>query len=184
MDLELSAFLIVCPLVFLGGFVDSIAGGGGLITLPAYLIAGLPPHYAIATNKLSSLVGTSVAAFRMWRHKFIDIGFMLPAVIAALIGAAIGARLVLMIDERYLQYLLLIILPLTAFYVLRKKDYDAPARDIPRKKLVLRPLLSPFFWAPMTVSTGRGRHVHDPSLYGILRHGYPHSLRQCQAYQP
>ena len=45
-------YLIVCPLVFLGGFVDAVAGGGGLISLPAYMIAGLPVHNAIATNKL------------------------------------------------------------------------------------------------------------------------------------
>ena len=47
-------FLIVCPLVFLAGFVDAVAGGGGLISLPAYMIAGLPVHFAIGTNKLSS----------------------------------------------------------------------------------------------------------------------------------
>ena len=47
-------YLIVCPLVFLAGFVDSIAGGGGLISLPAYIIAGVPAHFAIGTNKLSS----------------------------------------------------------------------------------------------------------------------------------
>ena len=47
-ELDLTLFLIVCPLVFLGSFVDAIAGGGGLITLPAYLIAGVPPHMAQA----------------------------------------------------------------------------------------------------------------------------------------
>ena len=47
-------YLIVCPLVFLAGFVDSIAGGGGLISLPAYMFAGFPVHNAIGTNKLSS----------------------------------------------------------------------------------------------------------------------------------
>lgn len=56
-ELDLTLFLIVCPLVFLGSFVDAIAGGGGLITLPAYLIAGVPPHMAIGTNKLSSWRG-------------------------------------------------------------------------------------------------------------------------------
>ena len=56
----LLTYLIVCPLVFLGGFVDAVAGGGGLISLPAYMIAGLPVHNAIATNKLSSAMGTSV----------------------------------------------------------------------------------------------------------------------------
>ena len=51
-------YLIVCPLVFLAGFVDSIAGGGGLISLPAFFFAGLPAHVAIGTNKLSSTLGT------------------------------------------------------------------------------------------------------------------------------
>lgn len=50
-------YFIVCPLVFLAGFVDSIAGGGGLISLPAYMFAGIPVHAAIATNKLSSSTG-------------------------------------------------------------------------------------------------------------------------------
>lgn len=53
-------YFIVCPLVFLAGFVDSIAGGGGLISLPAYMFAGIPVHAAIATNKLSSSTGTVV----------------------------------------------------------------------------------------------------------------------------
>ena len=51
-------YLIVCPLVFLGGFVDSVAGGGGLITLPAYLMAGLPTHMAMGTNKVVNAIGT------------------------------------------------------------------------------------------------------------------------------
>ena len=55
---EIIPFLIVCPLVFLAGLVDSMAGGGGLISLPAFLLAGLPPVNAIATNKLGSSIGT------------------------------------------------------------------------------------------------------------------------------
>ena len=57
MELTLQTFLIVCPFLFLAGFVDAIGGGGGLISLPAYLIAGLPAHQAVATNKLSSTYG-------------------------------------------------------------------------------------------------------------------------------
>ncbi len=66
-------FLIVCPLVFLAGFVDAIAGGGGLISLPAYLIAGLPVHTAIGTNKLSSGMGTAVATWRFWQKGYIPV---------------------------------------------------------------------------------------------------------------
>ena len=50
MELKLATFLLVCPLVFLAGFVDAIGGGGGLISLPAYLLAGVPVHIALATN--------------------------------------------------------------------------------------------------------------------------------------
>lgn len=58
-------FLIVCPLVFLAGFVDAVAGGGGLISLPAYLLAGVPVHNAVATNKLSSATGTLISTVRL-----------------------------------------------------------------------------------------------------------------------
>ena len=63
MDIILQ-YLIICPLVMIAGFVDAIAGGGGLISLPAYLISGLPVHNAIATNKMSSTMGTVLATFR------------------------------------------------------------------------------------------------------------------------
>ena len=56
-------YLIVCPLVFLAGFIDAIAGGGGLISLPAYLIAGLPPHAAIGLELLRDFA-RNVASFR------------------------------------------------------------------------------------------------------------------------
>ena len=67
-------FLIVCPLVFLAGFVDSIAGGGGLISFPAYLLAGVPVHVILGTSKLSAfpvLVATvAVLAFVIvWRAR-------------------------------------------------------------------------------------------------------------------
>ena len=65
----LRILLIVCPLVFLGGIVDAVVyGGGGLITLPAYLLAGLDPHAASATNKCGNVWGTLLSAFRFWRR--------------------------------------------------------------------------------------------------------------------
>lgn len=67
MEAEILHYLIICPLVFLGGFVDAIAGGGGLISLPAYFLAGIPAHLALGTNKLSSLMGTAMATGRLWR---------------------------------------------------------------------------------------------------------------------
>ena len=61
MDEFLKTCLIVCPLVFLAGFVDSVAGGGGIISLPAYLMAGIPAHLAAGTNKVVNGSGTLIA---------------------------------------------------------------------------------------------------------------------------
>ncbi|MDR1461406.1 MAG: TSUP family transporter [Campylobacteraceae bacterium] len=66
----------MCPLVFLAGFIDAIAGGGGLISIPAYLFAGLPPHFALGTNKLSSTIGTTVAALRYYKNGFVGLSVL------------------------------------------------------------------------------------------------------------
>ena len=79
-------YLVVCFFVFLAGFVDSIAGGGGLISLPAYMIAGLPVHTAIATNKMSSFMGTSVSSFYYMKKGFMKWRICIPAVFGAIAG--------------------------------------------------------------------------------------------------
>ncbi|MCI7737525.1 MAG: TSUP family transporter [Clostridiales bacterium] len=123
-------FLIVCPLVALAGFVDSIAGGGGLISLPAYLISGLPVHACIATNKLSSSMGTTVATVSYARSGFIDWRLALPCSAAALAGAALGANIALLISDAVFRAIMLAVLPLTALYVLRRKHlFDEDARE-------------------------------------------------------
>lgn len=146
MEITLKMFLIVCPLIFLGGLVDSIAGGGGLISLPAYLLAGLPPHFAIGTNKLSSAAGTMISTIRFCKNKFVDWGVALPSIILALIGSALGANLSLLVDEKIMKYILVIILPVAAFYVLRSKSLKASAKEekIPRKKVYLIACLASF----------------------------------------
>ena len=122
MELTLLHFLIVCPLVGVAGFVDSIAGGGGLISLPAYLISGLPVHTCIATNKLSSSMGTTVATTKYALSGYIDWHLAVFCSAASLAGAALGANIALLISERIFRILMLIILPLTALYVMRRKD--------------------------------------------------------------
>lgn len=122
MELSILHFLIVCPLVGIAGFVDSIAGGGGLISLPAYLISGLPVHTCIATNKLSSSMGTTVATAKYALSGYIDWHLGVFCAAASLAGASLGANIALLISESMFRILMLIILPLTALYVLRKKN--------------------------------------------------------------
>lgn len=137
MELHLITFLIVCPLVFLAGFVDSIGGGGGLVSLPAYLFAGLPVHNAIATNKLSSTFGTLIAACRYCRKITFDWRLTVPMVILSLAGSVIGARLSLVVSENILKAVLLMVLPVTAFFVLRKNALlEGKEGSIPRKRMM------------------------------------------------
>ena len=120
MTLTPLSFLIVCPLLFLAGFVDSIGGGGGLISLPAYLLAGLPVHQAIATNKLSSTCGTCLSTVRFLRRGLINLKLAVPSVIAAFAGSSLGARLSLLVSDEIMKYVLFAVLPVAAFFVLNR----------------------------------------------------------------
>lgn len=128
MNPGLAAYLIVCPLVFLSGVVDAIGGGGGIISLPAYLIAGLPPQLAIGSNKLSSSIGTAVSTTMFVRRGFVEWKPAVAFVASALAGAAIGARLTLLIPDSILRYGLLVVLPVVALVMFRRKDRALTAR--------------------------------------------------------
>ena len=132
-------FLIVCPLVFLAGFVDDVAGGGGLISLPAYMLVGLNPIDAIGTNKFSASCGTFVATMRYSRCGFIHWRALVPAIIMALIGSWIGARLALLVDNDIFKIVMLVILPITAVFVLNKKTlskYRCPYSEGKTKTII------------------------------------------------
>ncbi|MBR1579006.1 MAG: TSUP family transporter [Selenomonadaceae bacterium] len=135
-------FLIVCPLAFLAGFVDAIAGGGGLISLPAYLIAGLPPHFAIGTNKLSSTMGTALTTFRFAKSGFINWKLAGVCSLVALGASSVGARLTLLLDEKVFSLVLLVILPLTAYYVFKSKDLSPKGAPRGRVEMYLITLLA------------------------------------------
>lgn len=117
----MQALWIVGPLVFLAGFIDSIAGGGGLIALPAYLFAGIPVHIAMGTNKLSSSLGTATATATFFFHKKIWIRLALFASAFALVGSAIGSKIALLLDASFLKLVLIIVLPVMALIVLRNR---------------------------------------------------------------
>ena len=108
--------------VFAAGFVDAIGGGGGIISVPVYLLAGLPTHFALGTNKMSSCIGTSVSTLRYLRNGYVNWTLAIPSAILAMAGSFLGNRIQLMVDERILKYVLLIVLPLAAYALLRQKS--------------------------------------------------------------
>ena len=120
--------VLVCPLVFLAGFIDSVAGGGGVVSLSAYLIAGLPAHMAAGSNKFTMSFGTSVAAAKYMRSGKVLLSVALPSAAGALAGSAIGANLALLIEERALQLVLLGALPCVALFLALSGNFGMVAR--------------------------------------------------------
>lgn len=127
--ISLGMVLLICAGVFLGSFMDAIAGGGGIITVPSYLIGlgNMPIYYALGTNKLSSGLGTVFSTARYIRQGYVDWKLFAPAVVLALVGSSGGTWLQHHTPDTILKYLLLIVLPVMAFITLRTRKWpDEP----------------------------------------------------------
>ena len=116
---------------------DAIGGGGGLISLPAYYLAGLPPTLAAGTNKLSACFGTLVATVRFGRGHKLLLWPALLAVAGALPGAFVGAEILRAMDENTVRMIMLIGIPIMALVVAFKRDTPAKPREMTRKAYAL-----------------------------------------------
>ncbi len=126
------ALLVLAALA--AGFVDSIAGGGGLIAVPALLAAGINPVAALATNKVQGSFGTASATYTYWRAGLIDFRKLKAPLVASLVGAAVGAWLLTIADPHWLMVLLPFLLVAIAIYFLaapKTAEIDAHARFTP-----------------------------------------------------
>ncbi len=132
------AIAVICIGVFAASFVDAIGGGGGTISVPAYLIAGLPVHLALGTNKLSSFIGTSVSTARFARQGYVNLKLAIPSAVLAIVGSHLGTRLQLKVDENRLRYILVVVLVAVAALMIKKKEFPETAGDIdPRLQAVI-----------------------------------------------
>ncbi len=122
-------WLIVCPMVFLGGLIDAVAGGGGLITLPAYLLAGLPAHMASGTNKCGNAFGTFLSTGRFLKRGDVHMPSAVAGAAGALVGAWVGAQLNLIMPEQMLYYIMMIVVPTMAVFLLLKRDFGQEDRS-------------------------------------------------------
>lgn len=118
MELELSTLLLLMLAALAAGFIDSIAGGGGLITLPALLATGMPPALALGTNKLQSCFGSFTATLYFWRQGLIKVRQLWPHIICTFIGSAVGTLLVQHLDPGLLSKLLPFLLIAFSIYFL------------------------------------------------------------------
>ncbi len=119
--------IFLCVFAFLAGFIDSVAGGGGLIQLPALFIflPDLPVAMLLGTNKFASICGTSIATIQYARHIRINWAATFPATVSALFFSFLGARVVTLMDPAVMRPLVLVMLVAIAVYTFLRKDFGS-----------------------------------------------------------
>ena len=118
---DLLCFLLAAG--FLAAFIDSVVGGGGLISLPALLMTGLPPGIALGTNKLASICCSSTSSISFLRSKKMNLKLIKYLFPLSLLGAISGALTVRQIPPEFLKPLVIVMLLAVAVYTVLKKDW-------------------------------------------------------------
>lgn len=116
MEITLALLLILFCVAILAGWIDTLAGGGGLIVLPVLLFVGVPPLAALATNKSQGCVGTFTATFSLYRQGYLRDKKLAKLVAFAAIGAALGTFIIQRVNTDWLGWLIPVLLILVAGY--------------------------------------------------------------------
>lgn len=125
MDLSLTIILTIIVFGFVAAFIDSVVGGGGLISTPTLLAIGLPPSVALGTNKLASSFGSFTSALRFIRSGKVDLKVVSKLFIFVFLASAIGAFVATMIPSQVLKPLIIIALTSVFIFTIFKKDWGS-----------------------------------------------------------
>lgn len=131
MELDVLTLLVLLAVALAAGTIDAIAGGGGLLTVPALLATGMTPAQALATNKLQASFGSFSATLFFWRRGLLQLKPMLFTIACTFVGSALGTILVQQIDASLMHWILPFLLLLLAIYFIlspRMSDADTARR--------------------------------------------------------
>jgi uncharacterized membrane protein YfcA len=121
-------FVFICLAGFIAAAVDSIAGGGGLISLPAVMAVGVPTHASLGTNKFASTCASFTSTLTFAKSKKIYMPLIKYLIPCTLVGAALGVNTALRIDQTVLQVMVLVLIFAVAIYTIIKKDFGSEDR--------------------------------------------------------
>ncbi len=141
MEVTAGMYWIVLPLAFLAATMDAIAGGGGVISLPAYLKAGLPPVLASGSNKFSAMFGSLLATIRFIKSGRMPYAPALLAAAGALPGSYLGAEVLRHVSDQWMRAFLLVALPAAGLLLIFGRIGDGESQPMTRKKLALCPAI-------------------------------------------
>ena len=108
------AILLLAGMSFIAGFIDAVAGGGGLILIPSLLVAGIPPQMALGTNKFAAMFGTTTALINYARDKKVIWKIALFGLAFSIVGSVLGTRSILYFDQATTAKIIIYLLPLSA----------------------------------------------------------------------
>jgi uncharacterized membrane protein YfcA len=142
MDPDVMVLAALVLTAFVAGYVDAVAGGGGLLTVPALLLAGLPPAEAVATNKLQGTFGVAIASYAFWRAGHLDLRSLRWPIAGAALGAGFGSAMVSVADPGWLETAAPLALVLVAGYFALAPSLDRPRVARAASPLALAALLA------------------------------------------
>jgi hypothetical protein len=123
--LEFYHYAVLFLAALLGGFVDAIAGGGGIVTIPALMTVGLPAPLALGTNKLQACFGSLTATCRYANHGLMDLREMRAIIACTAVGAALGTATVQLLSTDLLRHIIVILLVVLFFYACFARDFGS-----------------------------------------------------------
>ncbi len=153
---------------FVAGYIDSIAGGGGMIQVPVLLYSGIPPVFVLATNKMASLFGTLMATIKYFLSKKISFKVVSIAIIPCLLASYVGSKLVMYIPDYVIKWAILIAIPIALFFLLKKsKNISEENTKLTNKNIILATapigfydgILGPGTGTYMTISMKKFLHL-------------------------
>jgi len=153
---------------FIAGYIDSIAGGGGMVQVPVLLLSGIPPIFVLATNKMAGLFGVTMATIRYYLSDKISIKVVSVAIIPCLIASYIGSKLVMYLSDEIIQWAILISIPIALLFLFKKsKTIQEEKTKFTNKNIILATapigfydgLLGPGTGTYMTISMKKFLHL-------------------------
>ena len=127
--------VLCCLAFFFAGIIDSVCGGGGLITIPTMLAVGIPVHFITGTNQCSAWVGTGVAAYDYLKSGNIHIKSALITLPFSMLGSFLGAKLNLMVPDQHLRIFMVASIPFISIFIFANKKLGQEDRVEDRSDL-------------------------------------------------
>lgn len=136
--MDLQSLIFICIAGFIAAAIDSIAGGGGIISLPAIIATGVPPHLALGTNKFASTCASFTSTLKFAKSKKIHFPLVKYQIPCTVVGASLGVYTALRVDEGFLNWFIVVMIIAVAFYTIVKKDFGQSAnfKGLDRQKII------------------------------------------------